>query len=281
MSKFDSLKNTQVTPKTAAICIVALLVVVSSGIFTVKKIVSQPPETIEIASKSKKTEQVKVDVKEKPANTDSKQKTDVKKDDKKEDKEAVEEQTAQVPAEDDPYSIIAERNLFKAVGAQTAVASNPIPKPPSNPRPMPPMPITPLPPMGGSRGGAGATKVAFTGIVETPQGIMALLENTSTSETKFAGVGESAFGMEVVSVNSRSVTLNSSGQTINLTLGENKSDASPAASGAAPPPGQPPAPSPGGPPPPSMGVPPMPSGPVGGFPVRGPSGSGRRRGGSR
>jgi hypothetical protein len=67
--------------------------------------------------------------------------------------------------------------------------------------------------------------LAYTGLVETPQGKFALIENTSTMETKYAAVGDEVFGMQVVDLDARSVTLDSGGRSVQLAIGENKTSA--------------------------------------------------------
>lgn len=128
----------------------------------------------------------------------------------------------------DPCQVIIKRNIFRAVlssntnnsdfqeSANKSETSGSIP----------PMSVSGLPSIGsyGSLGGSSSRNIAFTGVVETPEGKLALLENTSTLETRLAGVGEYAFGMEVLNINSRAVTLDSDGSDVMLALGENKSD---------------------------------------------------------
>jgi hypothetical protein len=78
--------------------------------------------------------------------------------------------------------------------------------------------------------------IAFTGVVDTPMGRQALLENLSSNESRYTPVGGSAFGYRVVNIAERMVMLEKNGMPIALGIGENKSDIDPAAkSGAATP----------------------------------------------
>lgn len=253
MNIIDKLKNTQVSPKLVMLCIGVFVVLATTGILTVKRIVSGPAEPLAVATSSTSTAGTKSDAAEKTsAAVDGSSKEDAK----------------VSVTESDPCEIIADRNLFKSFASgKVSAPAKPVG---GTPPLIPPMPIRMLPPFPGGGGfpgfggppRGGSEKLAFTGVVETPDGIQALIENTATSETKFAGVGESAFGSSVVSINSRSVTLDSGGRIVTLAIGENKADAP-----AAPPnPGTPGQPQPGDTPPagvpqPQMGpgaVPPMP-----------------------
>lgn len=237
MSIFDNLKtslnrlqNTQISPKVIAVCVVSFLVVASFGVLIVKKVVSQSPQPAADSSVSVNLNKTSTNMIKTSAQAGSDKIVN------NNDKATV---TASVDSKD-PYAIIVERNIFKPIGAAGGNSGVPglvqIIKPGGI---LPPLTITTLPGFNGggfpgfgsrgSRGGGGAQKIAFTGIVETPDGIQALLENTATLETRYAGVGDSAFGMTVDEVTSRSVALRSNdGQSLNLRLGENKTDTPPA-----------------------------------------------------
>jgi hypothetical protein len=82
---------------------------------------------------------------------------------------------------------------------------------------------------GGTAAGAAATHpsappdptadLALTGIVETTDGLLVLVESISTKHGEFVGVGEQAFGFTVKSVGPDSVTLARGSQTYELRLG--------------------------------------------------------------
>ena len=209
MSVLDRLRTTQVTPRTAVYSIIVLVAVLGSAVVAVRKMADTSPVHAVAGKPAVKSGKV-----------------DVKIDEKK----AVSAKDA-LKAED-PYAIIAERNLFSPVGS-SSTASMPAKLPTSAPPPKPSIPPMTLPvPMGNID--EVKKHVAFTGAVGMPSGQQALLENLQTKETKFVGQGESAFGYRVVTISSQLVVLEKNNLQFTLTMGENKSDA-PAA--AAPKPG--------------------------------------------
>jgi len=99
--------------------------------------------------------------------------------------------------------------------------------------------------------------IAFTGLIETPEGTQAMLENLSGKEVRFLRCGETAFGCRLVSVTPEAAQLEKDGIRFTLAIGENKPDTEPgsgAKTGSEPPkpsggePGKPGGP-PGSPPP--------------------------------
>jgi hypothetical protein len=235
MSVVDNLKSTQVTPKTAAIFAVITLIVVG-GIICIVKSVMMPPQNTELATEiTNRSPEVKVTLKDSvKTSTPAKAK-----------KNTI---TAK-PV--DACVLIAQRNIFKPL-----VSSGPAV--PGGNKPIPPITLGVIPSMPGGPGGMrgpggpdqGKSKIAFTGIVQTPEGVMALLENTATNETKYVRVGDNAFGASVTEVSPSAVTIISEGQPVRLALGDNKISTPPP---AATPPG---APGQGGPPQPGQGMPP-------------------------
>lgn len=207
-----SLNTKQISPKTAVIAIAGLVVLLSVAIYlranmgggstTAAPDTGAPPKPA-----------LKVSVQEGGP------------------REAAKSQTAAAVAvsiaDSDPVAIIAERNIFRPVSAPPSANAL------KGLGPLPPMAIAMLPPMpgaapggfgGGRRGGRGGSNLAFTGIVDTPDGTKALIENTNTAETKYVGIGDRAFGMMVTDVNSRSVSLDAGGRPMELAIGENKPD---------------------------------------------------------
>ncbi|MDD3925688.1 MAG: hypothetical protein PHT33_03410 [bacterium] len=84
-------------------------------------------------------------------------------------------------------------------------------------------------PVGGIR-----KSMAFTGVVESGGEKRALLENLSTSETRFAAQGEEIFGLRLAEIGERYIILEKDGSQVRLEMGENKSDSVPGAKAAAP-----------------------------------------------
>ena len=155
------------------------------------------------------------------------------------------------PKDSDPYSVIAERNLFRPVsgGGAGPAAKPPTPGPPSGgpvmavrrPGMLPPMPIGGAPPSPPSDDFK--KSLAFTGVVQTSAGMQALLENLKTKETRFAARGDSAFGCRLVDISQQAVTLEKEGAEFRLNIGENKPDTE---ASAAKPSGEQKPPQPGG-----------------------------------
>jgi|GEM_PF-1600592 len=274
MSIIDNLKGTQVTPKTAAIYITILLVIIGGIIFIVKSTMMPSQDVSATPETSLKSSPVKVTLKDNDKNTIVKASN-----------------TASTAKPVDPCVLIAQRNIFKAVtGSGSSMPGSNKPIPPITLGVMPSMPGGPFGMQGmrGPGGGAdqGNVKIAFTGIVKTPDGIMALLENTSNNETKYVRVGDNAFGASVTEVTATAVSIIKDGQTVKLVLGENKISAPPPAASPSTPPG---GPTPGAPGAPGQAMPPggMPSGMPTTMMVaptvaggNGGSGRGRRRNGN-
>jgi len=141
-----------------------------------------------------------------------------------------------------PYAVIAERNLFRPL---TQLGPGPRPSSPTSPPPGGKMPVLPAGKSGGPPspaprspssppGSADFKKtLAFTGVVETPDGTQALIENIQTKECRFVKQGDNAFGCRVTNINSQILSLEKDGSSFTLNIGENKPDSG----GAAPPPG--------------------------------------------
>lgn len=239
MSFITSLQSKQISTKTAVIAILSLCVVLALVyVFVTGKGPANVEEIGPAAETALPSGEAAVAMQAVPsAKTDPKGKVSNAK--------ASKVEAAAKPA--DPYAVIAERNIFKPVSASAAAP------PPAPSAPVPPMPVGPIPGAGlGAPGGGppGNAKIAFTGAVQTPDGMYALLENLTSGETRYAKAGESAFGMQVTQVSQAMVSLNNGGQPMNLMMGENKTDTAAAA---------PTPPGPGGPPqppgPPAMAAP--------------------------
>jgi hypothetical protein len=221
MSVLDNMKGKEVSPKVAVACILGLVAVSAVGIFLVKKAVSGPVEAVEspkVHLLQSSTEDGKVAPPVKNGKKDA------------------------APAQD-ACAVIIARNIFSPIAGLTvssAPAGNAAAKPAVAVTSLPPMPVTgiqSLPGMsfggrfGFGMGRGGGRNVAFTGIVDTPEGTMALIENPATSETRFVAVGDKVFGMDVLEIGPHSVLLETSdGSTVRLAIGENKPDAAPKAS---------------------------------------------------
>ena len=217
MKIINFLHSTQVSRRTAAICIGVLLLAAMAVVVAAKNSASSAParprvKTVKPAAKAKR---VDLQVRE-TSPKDAKAKSEAK-------------PAPQAAAKDDPYAVIVERNLFRPV--QPGAATAPTPSPGGgSPTPPPPPKVTPLPPMpsGGkpSGGDVGEFKktIAFTGLVETLTGKQALLENLTSKETRFVAQGENAFGCRLVDIAEGSVTLEKDGSQFKLRIGENKPD---------------------------------------------------------
>ena len=265
MRILDRLRSTQVSPLATAICITVLFVTALAIAIAAKNIASRPTRDDRkrpVAKASRASVRVtetkaKPKVQEKPAAPGKLKCERTKKD------------TPKV----DPYDVIVSRNLFRPVGSG-GQANQPAGQAPSPQAGMKerggaagsllPMPIPALPAWPGSGGPPGGRapqsvkNIAFTGIVKTPSETQAMLENLDTKEVRFVGQGGNAFGCRVASISPQSVSLDKDGAQFTLALGENKTDAQPAAA-ASKPAGGPPVGSPGGPPsgPPDGGKPPQ------------------------
>jgi len=199
MSMVDRLRSTQITPRTAIFSILALVVVLSGVIVTVRKMTDTSP-AYAVAPKTSKGAGVDVKIDETRGS-----------------------KVAAAAASDSPYAIIVERNLFRPVTGAPEQSGTPggskPPAPPVKP-PLPPMPVAP-------QGNIDEVKknIAFTGAVGMPSGQMALLENLQSKETKFVTQGESAFGYRVMTISSQLVVLEKNGLQFTLSMGENKPDA--------------------------------------------------------
>ncbi len=199
MSVVERLRSTQVSTRAAVICIVAVLLGSTVVVIMAKNVVGnqQPRSTERRAKPEVDKARVKVDELDAPPS------------------EAGSSPQAN-PAKD-PYAIIVARNLFKPLGA-----SKPKPPAPGDQESLLPMPVAMPPDVNLDEI---KKEIVFTGVVGTPDGIQALLENLATKETRFVAVDESVFGCRVVSISPREVLLNKGGAQFTLKIGENKPDA--------------------------------------------------------
>jgi hypothetical protein len=267
MSLINKLRSIEVSPRTAIICIAALLVVAITVLVTARNIAvggnsRRPPvrrAQVNIKEVGAHRTVAKKAVKGQPAAGKLACKTTAK--DKNTPKTKplppTPKPTPETPM--DPYAVIAERNLFRPLAATASPSkANQAPgKPALQPPPSPGkgsmnanLPALPPgkgagsaqlgPPPGRPNivrpapgGGDFKKTLAFTGIVETSEGKQALLENLQTKETRFVKQGENAFGCRIVSVTAQMLSLEKDGTTCILSIGENKPDttASPAPQG--------------------------------------------------
>jgi len=222
MNIINRLHSTQVSRRTAAICIGVLLLAAMAVVVAAKNSASSAParpkvKTVKPAAKAKR---VDLQVRE-TSPRDAKAKSEAK-------------PAPQAAAKDDPYAVIVERNLFRPVQPGAVTAPPPSPgggkepgKSGGGPPPPPKAPTLPPIPSGGKpSGGDGEFKktIAFTGMVETSTGKQALLENLTSKETRFVAQGENAFGCRLVDIAEGSVTLEKDGSQFKLRIGENKPD---------------------------------------------------------
>lgn len=225
MSIVDRLRSIQVSPRVAMYCLLAMIVLLSAVVVTVRKIADTTPAYAVAGKSGDKSAGVNARVDEK--------------------KEKSNPKPAAESKSEDPYAIIVKRNLFKPLTTGSlAQGAKPTPSPDVK-SPLPPMPVAPA-------GNIDEVKknIAFTGAVGMPSGQQALFENLQTKETRFVSQGESVFGYRVLTISSQLVVLEKNGLQFTLTMGENK----PNAPAAAPPkpgseqkPGGPPGqPKPGG-----------------------------------
>jgi hypothetical protein len=202
----DKLRETEISPKTGVVTAVIFLIIVvgAAMLFVNKQSGTQTTATQASVSIAVPKPRIKVKVKER---AQPEQKT-------------ADKQTAKSDEPVDMPQTIADRNVFKPLRGGNGQAPS-----------VPPMSIGALPglPDGARfgrfmRGGdsGSSSSLAFTGIVQTPEGTMALIENTATQETKFLRPGESAFGMRLVMANASGATLDAGGQSVYLAIGENK-----------------------------------------------------------
>lgn len=216
----NQLRSTEVSPKTAAIAIVVLVAVLASGIgiYVSRSQNIAPAASGQESVGAEAKPSVSVDVKETVS--------------KISDRSYQDSEAKASPA----WKTISDRNIFKPIpGYSTSASSVSGTAGRSGGQGVQPMPLGVLPGFANSGMGfrgmgrrSGGT-IAYTGLVETPQGQMALLENTSTLETKYVAVGDEAFGMQVVDISPRTVTMDSGMSTVRLAIGENKSNAQQAA----------------------------------------------------
>jgi len=211
--------NSQISKRDTVIAIVVFVLILTLAVYSfVKKNSASPVETVADNPTPPKAQAMKVDIKETPkVNAKAAKKTD-----------AAAKNVDEPTKPDDPVTIIAESNIFRPLtGGRGGFGGGGLG----------PLAISGLPgfPDAGGRGGRGGrANYAFTGIVNTPDGELALIENTTTSEAKYAGVGETVFGMEVTDLNSRWVSLDAGGRPLRLAIGENKADTPAAGAPAAP-----------------------------------------------
>ena len=243
MSLIERLQSIQVSKRTAVLCLVALVVVAVVVIVEARNIaVSGPAGATTVRKPPAKATSVDVQVTQGKVRTAKPKAASVK---------AVDQKAP----EKDPYAVIAERNLFRPVGALPPSGEPTAPAgkggngkkrggPGGSVPQLPPVggQTPPSPPASGGPGGGDFKKnIAFTGVVETSNGTQALIESLPTKETRFVSRGESAFGCRVVDIKPQSVSLEKDGSQFTLAIGENKPDTGEGSGGAKPSGGSPPA----------------------------------------
>ncbi|MHB0998420.1 MAG: hypothetical protein ACYC27_04160 [Armatimonadota bacterium] len=216
MSIINRLRNIQVSPAMTGASIAILLIIAIAGVLIIKKVSSGTPSV---------NSNQQIDIQHSVASSASHVNVDTDK---------LKTGNTQQSAIDS-CEAIAARNVFKSIGFTGTITESSV-EPPANQgagmMSLPPMPVgnfqqSSMPQGGfsfGFPGGGRSNNIAFTGIVNIPEGTMALLENTSTSESKYVAVGDTAFGMQVVDINPRTVSLSTGMDTIILSLGENKKE---------------------------------------------------------
>jgi hypothetical protein len=134
--------------------------------------------------------------------------------------------TANKPTSSQPqpnnYAVIARRNLFRPLIAPKVRQEplKPLPMPLSPP-PMSPPPSPPTPPPAETHNVA-EVRIAVVGAVQVGSEWYALVEDLTTGEARFVREGESAFGYNVKAVGADNAVLERDGQTLTVTMGENK-----------------------------------------------------------
>lgn len=200
-----SIRNKELSPRTTAISLIVFVIVcVLIGYLVVKAKSNNPSAPVESADETAapivKTEK-KAEVKAEEA-----------------DKKAS-----------DPYDIVAERDMFKPIASSSGSRVG-------RSGPLAPMSVNGLPgDMAANFGRSSrsdSSRLAYTGYVDTPDGPMALIENTSSKETKIVWIGDSAFGMEVWDITPSKLYMQSGFRSVELAMGENKTASAPAAPAA-------------------------------------------------
>jgi len=212
MSMLERLRTTEITPRKAAYAVAAMVVVLAGLVYAVSRMAAAPPGREELTPASQRAGGVRVTVDEKKAGA------------------AAPEVRPQVG---DPYAVIAQRNLFQAVNVGSSAASggnqsrgaSGATRPTPAPSPvLPPMPVAPMGNIDETR-----KNVAFTGSVRIGGVEQALIENLQTKEWRYVSQGQSAFGYRVMTVSPQLIVLEKNGLQFALSIGENKTDAPPAA----------------------------------------------------
>ncbi|MCL6630248.1 MAG: hypothetical protein K6U00_11680 [Armatimonadetes bacterium] len=231
MSLIERLRNTEVSTRTAAVCLGVLILAMATIVLASRgpDRVKAPTQSLEVSSKSRAAVS-------QPGTSSVRGEADTS-------HTPIVVERASVPSDqEDLYAVIVNRNLFRAVRFGSLPASptaggkrngkeeekkhtGPPPSGKFNS-------IEPLPIPGGSRGvrPSGGTEnefmksLAFTGVVDSPAGRQALLENITSKETRFVGKGENAFGCRVIDFDERRITVEKDGDQFVLNIGENKPD---------------------------------------------------------
>lgn len=231
MSVIERLRNTEVSTRTAAVCLGVLILAMATIVLASRgpERVKAPTQNPEVSSKSRAAVS-------QPRTSSARGEADTSH------MPTVVERASVPSDQEDPYAVIVNRNLFRAV----RVSSLP-PSPTAGgkgntkeeqKRHTGPPPsgkfnsIEPLPVPGAGRGvrPSGGTEnefmrsLAFTGVVDSPAGRQALLENITSKKTRFVSKGENAFGCRVIDFDERQITIEKDGELFVLNIGENKPD---------------------------------------------------------
>ncbi|MGB9588441.1 MAG: hypothetical protein ACPL7O_09715 [Armatimonadota bacterium] len=232
MSVIERLRSTEVSTRTATVCLGVLILAMATIVLASRgpERVKAPTQTLEVSSKSRAAV--------------SRPRTSSASGEPATSHTHIVVERASVPSDqEDPYAVIVNRNLFRAVkvgslpgsptvggkGNGTEEGRKHTGPPPSGKF----NGIEPLPMPGGGRGvrPSGATEnefmksLAFTGVIDSPAGRQALLENITSKETRFVSKGENAFGCRVIDFDERRITIEKNGELFVLNIGENKPDA--------------------------------------------------------
>jgi len=200
MSVVDKLRGTEVTPRTALLSIVVLLLATAGVLTAVVKVLNGP------SSSAGTPEKAGAPITAAKASGDG-------------------GKYAPAPAGKADYGVIAKRNLFHSprkieVAAVAPVAPPPFPTKkqtePFNPfRSGPTTPEMTPPPL------------AFTGVVEVGGETYALIEHLESHDAQYVPVGGKAFGCTVTEINARAVSLEIGNTPFMLNIGENKTEPEP------------------------------------------------------
>ena len=221
MSFFKNLQEKEVSPRTAIIAAGSLIIIAAIIITLFARRMSSTDSDFARKPTATKLTSVKLEIKEtKDQSTASTSGSDKSKSEKAQAQSIT-------PQSNDPYELIVQRNLFRALTSGGSGVGGPaMPQPAPVPTPMPvvqPMPVQPVP-VNNANADDLRRAIAFTGIVETQSGKQALIENLQTGDSIYVSGGGSAFGYRILNISDNSIQLEKDGTQFSLNSGENKPD---------------------------------------------------------